>query len=1027
MRKIYALFATWLVTLVALAQSAPTFSTADSEVWYYVRFKTGGAVLADRGENAVLTTALAARNADEQLWKLTGEPTNLQLTSKTGRSVFYNGRRFATKNATDGHLTLKATTVAGFAGAWEIGSSALANGHTMNQFGGAGVNKQIGAWSSDGGNPLEFVTQADMVFLDVRPTLLPEARVSGVYGTQYKPEHINTLWYKHPAIANTSSSFASYQSTNPWMEYALPIGDGQFGAMIFGGVRHEMVQFNDKTLWSGSPTRYGSYRNFGEVYMKNLNNFDGRSVAAYVRYLDLETATAGVRYKLGNTTFTNEYIASHPARAVIMRLKAEGGTEKINQCFTLYNANGAEPRYADGVATFSGKLDHVSYEARLKVIPTDGTMTITSEGIEVRDASEVLLILVGETNFDAKAANYLRDEQTISPVLDHRLADASSQTWTDLYTAHLTDYQSIYNRVKLELTGAANTADIQTTITRYNTPAYNRTGSEQSVLMLEQLYFNYGRYLMIAASRGVDLPSNLQGIWNNSLTPPWSSDIHANINVQMNYWPAEPLNMSDLHKPFLNYMYDNAITHTQWQRNARDRGQTKGWTLYTENNIFGYHGGFALNYVIANAWYTSHLWQHYRYTLDRDFLKEKAFPVLKSASEFWLERIIKERRNGEPVYVAPNEYSPEHGPAQEDGVAHAQQLIWDLFNSTLRAIEVLGADAGVTDAFKTELQNKFDSLDTGLAIEVENGTPLLREWKYSPVTVSGDRAHRHMSHLMALHPLNNIHPASPYFEPMRNSMLRRGDEATGWSMGWKINLWARLLDGDHAHRIIKNALKHSTSFRVDQYKGGIYYNLFDSHAPFQIDGNFGTTAGVAEMLMQSHLDTIHILPALPSVWKRGSITGMKAMGNFTVDISWEAGKATKVKVVSNKGGELRLRGEGFASGIFKNEVDEVITPTMIDANTITLPTTPGMTITYYANDAITSLTEAAVKAQDGIIIRGRSVAVSNTRYTKVYDVEGHVLLETAQNLFTLPAIGHKFIVVRTLADGTQASTKVTVK
>lgn len=1012
-----------LVAIVTFAQTAPTFSTAGNDVWYYVRFKNGGGVLADRGEATPLTTAAATRNTPSQLWKLVGTATNMQLVSQSGRSVFYNGSRFAAKAATDGYLTLTASTVTGYTSCWEIGSSA-SNGQTMNQFGGSAIGNQIGAWNSDTGNPLEFVSTTEMTFPDVRPTLLPEARISGARYT-FKPTHPNTLWYVHPSIAHSYDN--TYASTNPWMEYALPIGDGQFGAMIYGGVRHEMVQFNDKTLWTGSPSAYGYYRNFGEVYMKNLNDFTNKSVTNYARYLNLETATAGVQYTYSGTKFTNEYIASHPSRAVIMRLKATGGTAKINQLFSLYNANGGEPRYTDGVATFKGDLDHIAYESRLKVIALDGTTTTTDSGIVVRDASEVLLILVGETNFDAKATNYLSPKADIATRLDARLAAASSSDWASLYQAHLADYQPYFNRVKFELTGAKNDADMVTIITRYNNPAYNKTGTEPSALMLEQLYFNYGRYLMIAGSRGVDLPTNLQGIWNHRNDPPWHSDIHANINVQMNYWPAEPLNMSDLHEPFLNYIYDNAITHPQWKRNAQLSGQTKGWTIFTENNIFGYHSTFAMNYVIANAWYTSHLWQHYRYTQDRDFLKNKAFPVLKTAADFWLERIVKERRRGEPVYVAPNEYSPEHGPGSEDGVAHAQQLIWDLFNSTLQAIDILGADANVDEAFKTELRNKFDSLDTGLAIEEENGIKLLREWKYSNVNASGDRAHRHMSHLMALHPLSNIHPSSPYFEPMRNSMLRRGDAATGWSMGWKINLWARLLDGDHAHLIMKNALKHSTSYVTDQYRGGIYYNLFDSHAPFQIDGNFGTAAGVAEMLLQSHLDTLHILPALPSVWKKGSITGMKAVGNFNVDIAWENNTPTTVKITSNSGRELRLKGTNVAQGSFRDGSGATITPTRIDDNTVVIPTTAGSTIIYSATPELTAITSASVHEQGGVKVSGRVVTVSGSTYTKVYDLEGHIVLETARPTFTLPATHRQFIISRQLANGTHASTKITVR
>lgn len=762
----------------------------------------------------------------------------------------------------------------------------------------------------------------------------------------WRPVHLNTLWYKYPTV----SIQPDRATPNPWMEFALPIGDGQFGAMIYGGVHKETVQFNEKTLWKGGPKEYGKYVNFGELYMEDLNK--PAEVTDYSRCLDLETATAGVEYMYGGTTFERQYIASNPKRCVVIHLIASGGDAKINQKFSLTDANGKPTVYDKATAScsFRGDLDYVSYEAVARITKTDGIISADETGVTVKNATEITLVLAGETNYDASKPDYISDKNDISKRLESRVQNAASISWASLYKEHLTDYQAIWNRVGFSLTGAKNEYETFQLVKDYNNAELNADKREPEALMLEQLYFNYGRYLMIASSRGVNLPSNLQGIWNNSLTPPWCCDIHSNINVEMNYWPVEELNMGDLHLPFLHYIYDNAISHEQWKLNAKESGQTKGWTIFTENNIFGYHGGFMHNYVIANAWYCWHLWQHYLYTEDRDYLMTVAFPVMKSCCDYWLERLIKERRNGDGTYVAPNEFSPEHG-LNEDGTAHAQQLVWELFSSTLKAIDVLGHDANVDKTFLTDLQEKFSKLDAGLATEEYNGQTLLREWKYTDIA-KGDKNfnHRHMSHLMALYPLDMVSPESKYFEPIVNSLELRGDASTGWSMGWKVNLWARALDGNHAHSIIKTALQHSEAKGTNYHSGGIFYNLFDSHAPFQIDGNFGATAGVAEMLMQSQSGVIHLLPALPDEWSDGSISGMRAVGNFTVSLVWKGGEVKSATITAGSDKELILRGIDPVDGIFTTSSGEKLKPKFIDDNTVKLKVKAGEVVEYKSND-----------------------------------------------------------------------------
>jgi alpha-L-fucosidase 2 len=393
----------------------------------------------------------------------------------------------------------------------------------------------------------------------------------------------------------------------------------------------------------------------------------------------------------------------------------------------------------------------------------------------------------------------------------------------------------------------------------------------------------------------------------------------------MNYWQVENTNLSELHLPFLNYII-NMSDSESWKRYANESGQERGWTCYTENNIFGGVGGFMHQYVIANAWYCTHLWQHYRYTLDKDFLK-KAFPAMLSATQFWLDRMIVDETDG--TYVCPQEYSPEHGPV-EDGMPHAQQLVWELFDNTLKAVDILGAKTcGIQAEELKQIRRCYEKINRGLAVEVYDGAwgeevngvrkgdKILREWKYSPYT-AGENGHRHISHAMCLYPFNQIMDDPELFEAMTNTLKLRGDASTGWSMGWKINLWARALDGDHAHDILELALRHHDGDGINYHGGGgINFNLYDSHPPFQIDGNFGATAGIAEMLVQSHNGEIHILPALPSVWNSGKAKGFKAIGDFEVSIEWGEMKASYIEIENRQGQPCVVRYPGLEKAVIK--------------------------------------------------------------------------------------------------------------
>ena len=804
----------------------------------------------------------------------------------------------------------------------------------------------------------------------------------------YSPKTPNTLWYTTAADA-AGSSYA-------WMEYALPLGNGELGCMVFGGVPTETLQFNEKTLWSGPANVVGTasgnrtFMNFGHVEITDLNATG--SVTDYVRYLDIEEGVAGVEFKdARGTKQTRRYLSSAPDQVIAGQYKGE----EMNLVFRLrpgQGINASEVTYEGNTASFSGAMT-VKYAARLHVVADEAaTVTATEEGISVTGATVVTFYLKGATNFNGDMEvldNYFTEEsiEEVDSKVQHTIEAAIAKGFEAVEADHIADFTAITKRMTLDLGLQTPKVDTKTLIDNYYPNNKEGNSKENDHLFLEQLYFHYGRYLAISSNRKpIAAPNNLQGIWNDrGADSPWNSDVHTNINIQMNYWPTEITNLSDLHKPFVNFIIRGAQSEG-WKRVGERYNEGHGWSVLTESSLYNSMSTWGDNYLVANVWYTSHLWMHYRYTQDKEFL-EKAFPVMWSAAEFWFHRLIEDRgfdntqdeqdrvRNYHTPYkydpdgtlVAPNEFSAEqHDNQTEDGTAHAQQMIYYLFQNVKEAINILGAKKlGLTKADVTKLDHYLEKTDRGLHTEtytgawgniyngVKTGDPLLREWKYTPFDISNDRGHRHMSHMMALFPMDQITPESPYFEPAVNSLKLRGDEATGWSMGWKVNLWARAQDGDHAHLIIKNALKHSTSYGVNAWAGGIYYNLFDSHAPFQIDGNFGVCSGIAEMLLQSAHGYINILPALPTVWEaQGTVTGMKAMGNFTVGFSWEEGKCQQVTIVSHAGAPLRVRCTRGATDITAATitVDGKKAKIKIDEHGIaTIPCKKGRTVTINYN------------------------------------------------------------------------------
>ena len=902
-------------------------------------------VLGIKGDEAAARASMVDPNATTHSTKFTGTfnlgSSNPSYIKISGTNKWWNDR--------DSYLAL-----------WNTGS---VNGDQGSMF----YIKEV-----------DFTQYPDEYFYEV-------SNITGV--STFTPKNPNTLWYTTSAEA-TGVSY-------PWMEYALPIGNGELGAMIFGGVHNEEIQFNEKTLWSGPANTVGAgggnrtFMNFGSVIVENKDEAIWKGVTDYVRYLDIEDGISGVEFKNANgTKFTRKYFSSAPDQVIAAQYKAEGA-DKMNLIFKLkpgQSIGASEVKYENGTAYFTGKMT-VQHAARLHVVANEGaTVTATAFGIQVENATEITFYLKGATNFngDMEVLNNYFTSETAADVNERAKAvieAAVAKGYKAVEADHIADFNAITKRMTFDLGLTTPTVDTKTLIDNYypNNSGANSTANDH--LFLEQLYFHFGRYLAISSNRQpIAAPNNLQGIWNDRGTDsPWNSDIHTNINIQMNYWPTEITNLSDLHKPFVNFIIRGAQS-TGWKNVGKQYNDGYGWSVLTETSLYNSMSTWGSNYLVANVWYTSHLWTHWRYTQDKEFLK-KAFPVMWDCAKFWFHRLIEDRVIKDGTYVAPDEFSAEqHGNEKEDGTAHAQQMISYLFENLSEAIEILGVEnTGLTAEDVEKLNLYLEKTDKGLHTEVydggwgnpfngvKKGDVLLREWKYSPYSV-GERGHRHISHLMALFPMDQISPESEYFVPAVNALKHRGDAATGWSMGWKVNLWARAQDGDHAHIIIKNALKHSTTYGTDQGQGGIYYNLFDSHAPFQIDGNFGVCSGMAEMLLQSAHGYINVLPALPKVWnKQGEVKGMKAMGNFTVDFNWSAGKCQQVRIVSNAGADLKVRCARGAMSIDKAlvTVNGVEVKTVVDENGIaTIPCAKDDVVVVDFTQETTGISGVATQGQN---------------------------------------------------------------
>ncbi|MEP7317283.1 MAG: glycoside hydrolase family 95 protein [Panacibacter sp.] len=764
-------------------------------------------------------------------------------------------------------------------------------------------------------------------------------------------QYADKLWYNKPATL--------------WTE-ALPVGNGRLGAMVFGNVTEELIQLNESSLWSGGPVktnvnpdapkylplirealfsgRYDtaiaitkkmqglfteSYMPLGDVVIKQ--KFKDTVASEYYRDLNIKDAIATTTFTIAGTTFTREIFSSAPDQVIIIKLTA---SKKAALNFTvsaksllLYHLEaagsnellmkGKAPAHVDPsyynvhkepvVYEDTTGCNGMRFEMALKAISKDGSVRTDTTGIHVSNATEVTVFLSAATSFngfDKCPDKEGRDEHQLA---QQYLKNAAKKSFEILLKNHLADYHQYFDRVSFILndTAVVSTVSLPSDqrLLAYSNGAYDPG--------IESLYFDFGRYLLISSSRPGGLPANLQGVWNKELRPPWSSNFTININTQMNYWPAEVTNLSEMHEPLFQLIKELSVTG---KTTAKEFYNMNGWVAHHNTDIWalsnpvgdkGWGDPRWANWAQGGNWLCQDLWEHYSFTHNKKFLQDTAYPIIKGAAIFCLDWLVEDKDGY--LVVAPsvspeNVFSYAKDKVSDVSIATTMDMsiIWDLFTNLIEASTILNIDKDFRDQLIAKKSKLFP-----LHIGAKGN---LQEWykDYDDVEVH----HRHVSHLFGLHPGRQISPVlTPGFANAAKKTLEiRGDDGTGWSKAWKINFWARLLDGNHAYLLLRQLLNATGEVGYNYaHGGGTYPNFFDAHPPFQIDGNFGGTAGIAEMLLQSHLGEIHLLPALPDAWKEGEIKGLKARGNFEISISWKNHQLTNAKVVALSGGICKIR------------------------------------------------------------------------------------------------------------------------